>query len=661
MENNNETKTTGFRSKAARMFKKMDKKDKTIRPYKKKNKLVRRLIKIAVVLIVIVVVVNLVLMRVRSNFQTATEVKYSIEKVQKRDVTTVLSSSGSIEPLNIYNITTLVKGEIIAADFEEGDTVEEDQVLYQLTTDEVDKEIETAQKSVKRAQQSYDKAVTNYDKAVSNYQEYLEDLKEKQADYDEALADYNEALAEYEDATIRSNVSGVITTLYVEEGDAVQENGKIADIYDDSTMVLTVPFNAEEVANDWVGKTAGIEISGSFEVLKGTVTEVTDKTSILSGNQIVRMVSIEVENPGGLTTSTIATASVDGEYSNSEGTFEVGMETTLKADKAADITKLNVKEGSRVNEGDVLIYIDTETIEDHLTSYKNSLTSAENSFSSMEEKVENAESSVTSAQDNIDDAKDTLEDAEENYDDVVDSLADTQITSPVTGIVVSKNMLVGDTIGTSNFSSTLAVIYDVSAVTFEMSIDELDIKSVEVGQTVNVTADAIENTVFEGRITNVSLVSTTSGGVTQYPVTVQIDDVGELLTGMNVTGEIILEGVTDVLTVPVDALQRGNNVYVKDDSVTEAEGNVPVGFRSVSVETGLSDGDYIQIVSGLSEGDEVYVTRTSSGNTMMEMGGFGMQGGNMQGGTAPGMSGNGSSGRSGNRSSGNSGGMPGGR
>ena len=60
-----------------------------------------------------------------------------------------------------------------------------------------------------------------------------------------------------------------------------------------------------------------------------------------------------------------------------------------------------------------------------------------------------------------------------------------------------------------------------------------------------------------------------SNGVTNYPVTVTLDDAGELIPGMNVTGTILLDEAKDVLAIPADSLMRGNRVYVKDASAAE--------------------------------------------------------------------------------------------
>ena len=85
---------------------------------------------------------------------------------------------------------------------------------------------------------------------------------------------------------------------------------------------------------------------------------------------------------------------------------------------------------------------------------------------------------------------------------------------------------------------------------------------------------------------------------------------------------------------------RGNQVYVKDDTVTEPQGAVPAGFRAVEVETGLISSDYVEILSGLEEGQEVYVAESTadsrSGFMRMPGGGGGMPpgggGGGMPGG-----------------------------
>ena len=86
---------------------------------------------------------------------------------------------------------------------------------------------------------------------------------------------------------------------------------------------------------------------------------------------------------------------------------------------------------------------------------------------------------------------------------------------------------------------------------------------------------------------------------------------------MNVDGTIIIDQAEDVLTIPVDSLMRGNQVYVKDDTITEPADGVPAGFRAVQVKTGLTNDAYVEITEGLSEGDQVYVDESRKESDMM--------------------------------------------
>ncbi|UKI35230.1 MAG: efflux RND transporter periplasmic adaptor subunit [Clostridiales bacterium] len=108
----------------------------------------------------------------------------------------------------------------------------------------------------------------------------------------------------------------------------------------------------------------------------------------------------------------------------------------------------------------------------------------------------------------------------------------------------------------------------MSILTFDMNIDELDIANIKVGQEVSITADAYEGEEFSGIVDKVSVVGTSSQGVTTYPVTVIVnsDNKDKLIPGMNVSASIVIEKVENVLRIPVSALRRGNVVIAKTDS-----------------------------------------------------------------------------------------------
>ena len=568
---------------------------------KMKNIKWKKVIKWVVILVVLLVIALVVYNRVSAKRlqKTSSENTVTTAQVETRDIQNVLTSSGTISPLNTYDVTTLVEGEVIEANFEEGDTVEAGQVLYKIDTDTLDNQIDTAQTTLDRANK-------NLTKAEDSYQDAQEKLAKAQKDYNEAKADFG-------DPAVRSEVSGYVKTLYVDEGDTVQKGSQIAEIYDNSTMVLTLPFSSAEAEQSLVGKTAEVVLDATDETLKGKVTKVSDIDEALSGNRLVNQVTIEVTNPGGITASTTATASIGSIYSSAEGTFAAKTQAVISAEYAGKIADLKLQEGSKIKEGDILYLLSEDSVEDLLEQYAS--------------KLESAQDAVSNAQDGKESAEEAIEDAESKLQEVIDTRTDYSVTAPISGIVISKDALVGDTIRNT---SALCTIYDLSAVTFEMNVDELDVMSVKEGQEVEVTADAFEGQTMKGVVTNVSLQSNASQGVTQYPVTVRIDEVGNLLPGMNVTGSIIIEKATGVMAIPADALMRGDVVYVKDASVTEAVGEVPAGFKEVKVETGITDGDYIEVKSGLTGDEEVYVKRISEAVTFTMPGGMsGFGGGEM--------------------------------
>lgn len=520
--------------------------------------------------------------------------------VTKGTITSELSSSGVISPKDTYSLTSLVEGEVISADFEEGDQVTEGQILYQIDVSSMESELKSASTSLERAQKKYEKA----------------------------QEDYNEAVSDYSGNTYKATRTGYIRELNIQAGDQVGQNTDIASIYNDQIMKIRVPFLAQEAAAIGAGNQAVLTLTDTEEQINGVVTAVSNMDEVLDGGRIVRYVTIEAANPGGLTSSHSAVAEINGMVCTAEGSFEAATDLVMKAElpSSVEVEAMLVHEGDYVTEGTPIFRIASKDAEDLLDTYQDAMAQAEESLESAQSKVDSTK---------------------ESYDNYT-------ITAPISGQVITKSVKEGDTISRNSGSSdtTLAVIYDLSQLTFEMSVDELDVRSVQVGQKVSVTADALEGQTFTGTVTNVSLESVQSNGVTNYPVTVTLDETGDLLPGMNVDGVILLDQIEDALMIPIDSLMRGNRVYVKDDTVKEAEGSVPAGFRAVEVETGLTNDDYVEIVSGLSEGEEVYVNESSKSTDAFMMGG---PGGGMGGGPGSGMGA--PAGRAGGPSGGPGGGM----
>ncbi|MPN37041.1 hypothetical protein SDC9_184557 [bioreactor metagenome] len=167
------------------------------------------------------------------------------------------------------------------------------------------------------------------------------------------------------------------------------------------------------------------------------------------------------------------------------------------------------------------------------------------------------------------------------------------------------------------------MVFDLSQLTFDLNVDELYIGKVKVGQTVEITADALEGQTFTGRVDKININGNTVSGVTTYPVTVVVDDPGDLLPGMNVSADIIVEHASNVLCIPVDAVQRGNVVLVPGEGAYDQKGQL-VDFtklQRVEVTLGRNDSDYIEVLTGLNEGDAVVIENKASSVYDLMMGG----------------------------------------
>jgi HlyD family secretion protein len=197
----------------------------------------------------------------------------------------------------------------------------------------------------------------------------------------------------------------------------------------------------------------------------------------------------------------------------------------------------------------------------------------------------------------------------------------------------------------------LLSMFTGGATKLDVSIDELDISKVSVGQSVSIAMDAITDKTYEGEVAAISQVGTTSNGVTTYPVTVNVKDDGGLKIGMSATATITIEKHTGVLLLPISALQtsQGKQYVWKYTGKLPEDSSEDPGTRT-EVQVGLSSDDYVEVTSGLTADDQVVVvrTRSSSTNGNNRQGGFEMFGGGGPQGMPGGMQGGGQNRRNNN-------------
>ena len=494
------------------------------------GKLKKHLKWIIPLVVVAALVTAIVVNRVNEASKVVVAPEYTQAAVNRRTISQTMGATGTLNPAHSYTVKTLVSGEILSCSIEEGQEVTAGEQLYQIENSDASANVEQAQINLEQAQRNYD-----------------------------TIADYR---------YVRSPVAGTVYTLKVKVGDEVTSGQEVAVVQDASQMVLQLTFPAADAAHFSVGQAAQITLDGTFEVLNGTVTDVSGSDILSTGNVLVRNVTITTPNAGALNTTQSATATINGISSTNSATFNYREQRTLVTSTAGTVASIYVGEGGQVDANGIVMELSGDNLEETIQSAYETLRSREISMRNAQE-----------------------------------TLGNYTITAPISGTVIQRNYQQGEN---AESGKDLCIIYDMSYLEMTINVDELDINQVTVGQDVTVTADSVDGT-FKGVVTRVSMVGTTNNGTTTYPVTVQVDDYGTLRPGMNANAQIVVEQATNAIAVPNAAIERGDYVLVTTDSPSAANADTsmtaPDGYVYVSVETGVSDDDYTEITSGLQEGD----------------------------------------------------------
>ena len=188
-----------------------------------------------------------------------------------------------------------------------------------------------------------------------------------------------------------------------------------------------------------------------------------------------------------------------------------------------------------------------------------------------------------------------------------EQLSYTTIVAPMDGIVLSRDVEIGDAVSSILvLGSTATLIFtegDISQVYVQGKVDEADIAHVYMNQPARIKVESFRDRIFNGRVTKIAPLGVEKDNVTTFEVRVSIDNPGgELKANMTANAEILLDEHKGVLTVPENAVmydpQKNATIEIPDKSKKE-------GKRKIPVKVGLSNGSATEILNGLKEGDQV--------------------------------------------------------
>jgi HlyD family secretion protein len=329
----------------------------------------------------------------------------------------------------------------------------------------------------------------------------------------------------------------------------------------------------------------------------------------------------------------------------------------VKSKASGIVKKLLVDAGDKVRKGQLLAQLDKEEIEAQVEQSRAGAQAAEASLTSAEADYERAkvdaegpdvpllkrayERAIGMAKEGVVSTS-ALEDAQKNYElalnkqnvskaqatvlkakiaqsqgqlaqdranlkQLEEQLSYTDIESPIDGVVLSRDVEMGDAVSSIlvlGSSATLVMtLGDTSSVYVKGKVDESDIGKVYLGQPARIKVESFKDKTFNGVVTKISPMGVEKDNVTTFEVRVSINNPGgELKAEMTANAEIILEEHKSVLQIPEGAI-----IYDKDKkaSVEVPDSSAKDGKKKIAVNIGISNGAKTELLSGLKEGDQV--------------------------------------------------------
>ena len=322
-----------------------------------------------------------------------------------------------------------------------------------------------------------------------------------------------------------------------------------------------------------------------------------------------------------ITTSVTATGTIEPVTSVDVGTQVSGI-----------VSKLYVDYNSVVKAGQVIAELDRTNLLSTLASAQASLKSAQSDLDYQKanyERFKNLYDQGLISANDFEQARlsyvrsqQTVAQQKESVKRAQTDLGYATITSPIDGVVLSKEVEEGQTVASSFNTPTLfKIAQDLTDMRVIADVDEADIGEVKNGQRVTFTVDAFPNDTFEGVVTQVRQEATTESNVVTYEVVISAPNQDlKLKPGLTANVTIYTLEMHDVLAVPAKALRftPTDAMLNEGESITDAQAEHKLwvkegtNIKAIAVETGMTNGTLTQIVSGISDGTEV-LTDVQSG------------------------------------------------
>lgn len=562
--------------------------------------------------------------------------RYSTMNVQKTTIVSSIIGSGQVSTLNKLDIKPLASGIVTDIKVKSGDVVKTGQVL--LIIDQ-----RSASASLIQAQASYNKILNALTAADLNT--YQGNIANATSDLEKSKVDVVNTIA-----TAQATVDTAYNNLKMAEGgegsQIVTQSYQNAVIFLQSTLAkldssLTAADNIlgidNSLANDSFEQYLSILDSNQLNYSKFdyllvkearkkagfAIAPLTSKSLhsdvdaalVLAADALEKSIRLFADMAAMLT----ATPPVGG--------LTQSVLDSMKSSIASQRTTATSQLTSLISEQQALVN-DKNSYSSYQAAYQKALRDLDAAKATAENTIQTKEFALQQYKDSLytkqNPRKEDLDSARAQLNSAIDNYNNTIVRAPFDGKVATmsaqKGVQVGGQVGDLTAAVTLITAQKVATI----SLNEVDVAKIKLGQKATLTFDALPDLTIAGQVTQIDNIGTVTQGVVNYNVQVSfLSDTDEVKSGMSARAAIILDTRPDVLSVLLGSVKtNGNQNYVEvlnpADLVPIANTNNQFTTKNppqkVNVEIGLSDDTNIEITFGLKEGDTV-VVQTTNPNT----------------------------------------------
>lgn len=434
-----------------------------------------------------------------------TTTQYSLATATKEPIAVTVTGSGQVASEHELSLSPKASGTLTSVTVKAGDQVHAGQVIATVDATDAQKTLRDARTSLESARISYQTAIMNANDTSSNNETSLESARD--AGFDAAAKNFSDL------PTLMTGLKSIL--------------------YDTSSL------------SDYVTLTQDYDPS---IVIKRTEVDASYDAALASYNQTFAayQAASRTSSPADIATLLDQTADADTKVNQAVKdslAFMTEAQTTITAHNGIKVPTALAGQITTLTGYTNTISSDASSIRSSDTS----LTNAQQDLSQSQASVNGGSTSLS-----IESAQISLQKAEDSYDDAVTSLADYSVTAPFAGTIGSVALQKFDQAGGSTAVATL--ITDEQFV--DLSLNETDIASIQVGQPVDLTFDALEGVTATGTVAEVNQVGTVSQGVATYTVKVGFASTDtRIKPGMTAEATITTASKQDALTIPLTALK----------------------------------------------------------------------------------------------------------